>query len=202
MWALVPNPVLTPWSLYKMTVILQTTFATAFSRKTICVFAMKFPRNRPLTVLMMTQIWDTRTMGPLFNISALNAKYYMVTVSSCTSHCPIHCSQLLSREWRCCWSSADRQNICHDCSQKLKHSLWYGSLGITVYWCLSELVLNCFNAEFRFVPSQWETVLLCDVSHWLGASLESALSYISCIRVSSSQKNTSLCIANHQLNIG
>ena len=27
-----------------------------------------------------------------------------------------------------------------------------------------------------FAPSQWETVLLCnDVSHWLGASLESAL---------------------------
>ena len=28
----------------------------------------------------------------------------------------------------------------------------------------------------RFAPSQWETALLCnDVSHWLGASLESAL---------------------------
>ena len=28
----------------------------------------------------------------------------------------------------------------------------------------------------RFAPSQWEMVLLCnDVSHWLGASLESAL---------------------------
>ena len=28
----------------------------------------------------------------------------------------------------------------------------------------------------RFVPSQWEKALLCnDVSHWLGASLESAL---------------------------
>ena len=29
---------------------------------------------------------------------------------------------------------------------------------------------------FKFVPSQWETALLCnDVSHWLGPSLESAL---------------------------
>ena len=29
---------------------------------------------------------------------------------------------------------------------------------------------------FRFVPSQWETALLCnDVSHWLGVSLEAAL---------------------------
>ena len=32
------------------------------------------------------------------------------------------------------------------------------------------------RAESRFAPSQWETALLCNgVSHWLGASLESAL---------------------------
>ena len=32
------------------------------------------------------------------------------------------------------------------------------------------------KADFRFVPSQWEMALLCnDVSHWLGASLESTL---------------------------
>ena len=30
-------------------------------------------------------------------------------------------------------------------------------------------------ADYRFAPCQWETALLCnDVSHWLGASLESA----------------------------
>ena len=34
----------------------------------------------------------------------------------------------------------------------------------------------CIRAYSRFPPSQWETALLCnDVSHWLGASLESAL---------------------------
>ena len=34
----------------------------------------------------------------------------------------------------------------------------------------------CIRAYSRFVPSQWETALLCnDVSHWLGASLESVL---------------------------
>ena len=33
-----------------------------------------------------------------------------------------------------------------------------------------------FRADSRFAPSQWEMVLLCNnVSHWLGASLESAL---------------------------
>ena len=35
-------------------------------------------------------------------------------------------------------------------------------------------------ADSSFVPSQWETALLCnDISHWLGANLESAL----CIRL-------------------
>ena len=32
------------------------------------------------------------------------------------------------------------------------------------------------RADSRFAPSQWETALLCNhISHWLGASLESAL---------------------------
>ena len=35
-----------------------------------------------------------------------------------------------------------------------------------------------YRADFRFAPSQWETALLCnDVSHWLGASIESVLRY-------------------------
>ena len=37
------------------------------------------------------------------------------------------------------------------------------------------------RANARFAPSQWETALLCsNVSHWLGASLESAL-YHECL---------------------
>ena len=38
----------------------------------------------------------------------------------------------------------------------------------------------CNNrAESTFAPSQWETALLCyDVSHWLDASLESALNFM------------------------
>ena len=35
-----------------------------------------------------------------------------------------------------------------------------------------------YRVDSRFASSQWETVLLCnDVSHWLGASLESVLIY-------------------------
>ena len=33
----------------------------------------------------------------------------MILVSSCCCLCPTHWSQVLSREWRCCWSSADRR---------------------------------------------------------------------------------------------
>ena len=37
-------------------------------------------------------------------------------------------------------------------------------------------LLENIRAGSRFVPSQWETSLLCDdVSYWLGANLESAL---------------------------
>ena len=43
----------------------------------------------------------------------------------------------------------------------------WNNIGWTQYMC---------RADSRFAPSQWETALLCnDVSHWLGASLESAL---------------------------
>ena len=41
------------------------------------------------------------------------------------------------------------------------------------------------RADSRFAPSQWETALLCkDVSHWLGASQETALRVLSeCYKV-------------------
>ena len=45
--------------------------------------------------------------------------------------------------------------------------------------CRWTRVFRYIKADSRFVPSQLETALLCNnVSHWLGASLESAL-YIS-----------------------
>ena len=46
-------------------------------------------------------------------------------------------------------------------------------------WSISWPWCSCYNtvirADSRFTLSQWETALLCNVSHWLGASLESAL---------------------------
>ena len=43
-------------------------------------------------------------------------------------------------------------------------------------------VCDCeIRADSRFVPSQWETALLCnDVSHWLGTSLESDVEMLLC----------------------
>ena len=47
-------------------------------------------------------------------------------------------------------------------------------------WC-SELMTWWHQAitrtDSRFAPIQWETALLCNVSHWRGANLESALHY-------------------------
>ena len=70
---------------------------------------------------------------------------------------------------------------------------------LTVLWCaqhcdscchvagnLTGIVWLCadkwYRADSRFAPSQWKTALLCnDVSHWLGAHLESALWYMTLI---------------------
>ena len=41
----------------------------------------------------------------------------MFLVLSCSCLCPIHWSQVLSREWRCSWSSADRFSIWQRCFQ-------------------------------------------------------------------------------------
>ena len=51
---------------------------------------------------------------------------------------------------------------------------WRSGMG-----CLFEFKMPTYDvmtrADSRFAPSQWETALLCnDISHWLGASLESA----------------------------
>ena len=42
--------------------------------------------------------------------AAPNPKTSMFPVPSCSCLCPIHWIQVSSREWRCCWSSADRRS--------------------------------------------------------------------------------------------
>ena len=51
-------------------------------------------------------------------------------------------------------------------------SVWY----IIIHLYCGYIQCVICRADSRFASSQWETALLCnDVSHWLGASLESAL---------------------------
>ena len=65
----------------------------------------------------------------------------------------------------------------------------------TEYYC---------RAYSRFAPSQWETALLCnDVSHWLGASLESALylgeRLITTASLHANRRSSALgCFCNHR----
>ena len=48
---------------------------------------------------------------------APNSKIHMTLVSSCSCPivCPIHWNQVISREWRCSWSSADRRSSNYIC---------------------------------------------------------------------------------------
>ena len=58
-------------------------------------------------------------------------------------------------------------------------TLWFDNVYETWVVCMQIIIgggITLPMADSRYAPSQWETALLCnDVSHWLGASLESAL---------------------------
>ena len=43
------------------------------------------------------------------NISHTKSQTSLLPISSCCCLCPIHWSKVMSREWRCSWSSADRR---------------------------------------------------------------------------------------------
>ena len=59
-----------------------------------------------------------------------------------------------------------------------QQSPWWLNCECSVTWIKYGTCMSHYRADSRLVPSQWETALLCnDVSHWLGAKLESALYY-------------------------
>ena len=98
-------------------------------------------------------------------------------------HYPHYEDTALYLLWECHWPLG--HSACHP-SQP--HSGAGSCQLINLLWtCHSQ---DCFSrdifhrADSRFAPSQWETMLLCnDVSHWLGASLESSLFHLICSRV-------------------
>ena len=62
----------------------------------------------------------------------------MFLISSCSCLCSIHSSQVLSREWRCSWSSADRR--CSNLIWVIDNFIAYQGAtyigGFTVLWTL------------------------------------------------------------------
>ena len=61
----------------------------------------------------------------------------MILVSTCNCLCPIYWSQVLSREWRCSWSSADRR-----CS----NYIWVINKFMTPPSCGLQTLENSFNS--------------------------------------------------------
>ena len=60
-------------------------------------------------------------------------KTYVILISSCSCLCPIHWSQVLSWEWRCSWSSADRR--CSNYIWVISNFIAYS--GVTYIRCLT-----------------------------------------------------------------
>ena len=64
--------------------------------------------------------------------SASNPKAEMFLFSSCNCLCPIHWNQVLSREWRCGWSSTDRR--CSNYNWVIHHFIAYQRALILEVW--------------------------------------------------------------------
>ena len=76
-----------------------------------------------------------------------------------------------------CWLHCLGDVIC-DCQLYLLRGLWVIDMRACLLFDSLMAGEAYIRADSRFAPSQWETELLCnDISHCLGASLESALIY-------------------------
>ena len=96
--------------------------------------------NVLVQVVMWWRIVHTACPGKYVEINFVvitikwNITIWMFLVSSCSCLCSIHWSQVLSRKWRCSWSSADRR-----CSNYIWeiNNLWLTKVayvrGLTVY---------------------------------------------------------------------
>ena len=78
----------------------------------------------------------------------------MFLVSSCSCLCPIQWSQVLSREWRCSWSSADRR--CSNYIWVIDNFIAY--IGAT--YIRDFTVVNVQYEEGRHYTAEYEAYLL------------------------------------------
>ena len=120
----------THWSLKKIINILPT-FQMHFLHRKFCYISLEFNLCVFLRVQLIVihyqsnngliRCWTVMpyditgqqwtTVKPLIYVTLNHKKMFLV--SSCSCPCPIHWSQVQSREWRCSWSSADRR--CSNC---------------------------------------------------------------------------------------
>ena len=81
----------------------------------------------------------------------------MFLVSPCGCLCPIHWSKVLSREWRCSWSSADRR--CSNYIWVINNFIAYYGVtyirGFTVSILATPHELQRFNFQIRAISYPW-----------------------------------------------
>ena len=95
----------------------------------------------------------------------------MFLISSCSCLCPVHCSQVLSREWRCSWSSAYRRcSTTSEWSTNLSATKVAYIRGFTVYPHLTKIseLLSIKNHNITYTRSihnaegrLWWILVLC-----------------------------------------
>ena len=89
-----------------------------------------------ITIFVFTMHVPSQNYRHISNIGAPNLKFSMFFVSSCSCLCPIHWSQVLSWEWRCSWSSADRR--CSNYIWVINNFIAYRPIdGLVQAWCIT-----------------------------------------------------------------
>ena len=91
----------------------------------------------------------------------------MILASSCSCRCPIHWSQVLSREWRCSWSSTDRQSSNY--IRMINNFIGYWSVtyirGLTVHILWGILCNMNFYSGLVIGNLRTVAIQLCITSH-------------------------------------
>ena len=129
--------------------------------------------------------WQWTVTGIILGVNTANERWRYILTSfligwAQAQNDPCNCSVMLQENC---------QSIRFTVYKKLYHDLLRNAVDILnrfnylptelqdIFFMLKRTkIKHILRADSRFVPSQWETVLHCNgVSHWLGASLESAL---------------------------
>ena len=145
------------------------------------------PGNKTATVLWPDPSWYLKTCGANFcgwmclcvhGTCCIISVYNITIMKYNTLRHEQNGKHFADSIFRLHWSSLGRvqlQEVSICSGNGFRSDRWHMFICISddpVHWCI-------YRADSRFVPSQWETVLLSnDASHWLGTNLESAVIYV------------------------